>query len=174
VDVHPLDPEAAAAGLPTRLSFHVSTLARGYLDRPAAQAQAFRGGAFCPADLFVHTRGGGWRFAGREDSLVKIRGRWLNLVELEEKLSAGAPGLLEAATVCVPDEDGVDSVVLFYAAQPGESAQVEQVLRERAASLRPHERPRSLHEVLALPRTATGKLLRRKLAEAFVNGAAAA
>ncbi|MEJ8837316.1 AMP-binding protein [Ramlibacter sp. AN1133] len=174
VDVHPLDPEAAIAGLPTRLSFHVSTLARGYLDRPAAQAQSFRGGAFCPADLFVHTQGGGWRFAGREDSLVKIRGRWVNLVELEEKMSAGVAGLLEAAAICVPDEDGVDSVVLFYAARPGEAALAEKALRERAASLRPHERPRSFHEVPALPRTATGKLLRRKLADAFVNGVAAA
>ncbi|HET8747083.1 MAG TPA: AMP-binding protein [Ramlibacter sp.] len=174
VEVHPLDPEAAVAGLPTRLSFHVSTLARGYLDRPAAQAQAFRGGAFCPADLFVHTQGGGWRFAGREDSLVKIRGRWVNLVELEEKLAQGIPGLLEAAVVCVPDEDGVDSVVLFYAAKPGEAAGVEQALRERTCALRPHERPRSFHEIPALPRTATGKLLRRKLADAFVNGVAAA
>ncbi|GAB3663184.1 class I adenylate-forming enzyme family protein [Ramlibacter alkalitolerans] len=174
VEVHPLDPEAAAAGMPTRLSFHVSTLARGYLDRPAAQAQSFRGDAFCPADLFVPTRGGGWRFAGREDSLVKIRGRWVNLVELEEKLAAGVPGVLEAATVCVPDEDGVDSVVLFFAARPGEAARAEEGLRARAASLRPHERPRSFHDVPALPRTATGKLLRRKLADAFVNGVAAA
>jgi acyl-coenzyme A synthetase/AMP-(fatty) acid ligase/rubrerythrin len=174
VEVHPLDPEAAAAGLPTRLGFRVSTVARGYLDRPTAQAQSFRGDAFCPADLFVHTQGGGWRFAGREDSLVKIRGRWVNLVELEDKLGAGAPGLLEAATVCVPDEDGVDSIVLFYAARPGERAQVEKVLQERAASLRPYERPRSLHEVAALPRTATGKLLRRKLADAFREGSAAA
>ena len=174
VEVHPLDPEAAVAGLPTRLSFHVSTVALGYLDRPAAQAQAFRGGAFCPADLFVHTQGGGWRFAGREDSLVKIRGRWVNLVELEEKLAAGIAGLLEAATVCVPDEDGVDSVVLFYAAKAGDAARVEQALRERAAGLRPHERPRSFHEIPALPRTPTGKLLRRRLADAFVNGVAAA
>jgi acyl-coenzyme A synthetase/AMP-(fatty) acid ligase len=172
VEVHPLDPEAAASGLPTRLSFHASTIALGYLDRPAAQAQTFRGGAFCPADLFVHTHGGGWRFAGREDSLVKIRGRWVNLVELEERVAAGTPGLLEAATVCVPDEDGVDSVVLFYAAKPGEGPRVEQALRERAATLRPHERPRSLHEVPVLPRTATGKLLRRKLADAFLNGVA--
>ncbi len=92
VEVHPLDPEAAASGIPTRLRIRVSTLALGYLDRPAAQAETFRDGAFCPADLFLRTEGGGWRFAGREDSLVKIKGRWVNLVELEEKLAAGTPG----------------------------------------------------------------------------------
>jgi acyl-coenzyme A synthetase/AMP-(fatty) acid ligase len=165
VQVQPLDPQAAAAGVPTRLCIRVSTLALGYLDRPAAQAESFRDGAFCPADLFLSTPSGGWRFAGREDSLVKIKGRWVNLVELEEKLGAGAPGLLEAASVCVPDEDGVDSVALFYVARPGERAQVEQVLRERAAALPPYQRPRGLHALDALPRTPTGKLLRRKLAE---------
>ena len=70
VEVQPLDAEAARAGIPTRLCIRVSTLALGYLDRPAAQAESFRDGAFCPADLFLRTAAGGWRFAGREDSLV--------------------------------------------------------------------------------------------------------
>jgi acyl-coenzyme A synthetase/AMP-(fatty) acid ligase/rubrerythrin len=165
VEVHPLDPEAAAAGIPTRLRIRVSTLALGYLDRPAAQAETFRDGAFCPADLFLRTEGGGWRFAGREDSLVKIKGRWVNLVELEELLAAGTPGLLEAGSVCVPDQDGVDSVNLFFVAREGQVAAVERVLRERAAALPPYQRPSALHAIEALPRTPTGKLLRRKLAE---------
>ncbi len=165
VEVHPLDPEAAASGIPTRLRIRVSTLALGYLDRPAAQAETFRDGAFCPADLFLRTEGGGWRFAGREDSLIKIKGRWVNLVELEERLAAGTPGLLEAGGVCVPDQDGVDSVNLFFVAREGQAAEVERVLRERAAALPPYQRPSAMHAIEALPRTPTGKLLRRKLAE---------
>ncbi len=165
VDVQPLDAAAAAAGIPTRLCFRVSTLALGYLDRPAAQAESFRDGAFCPADLFLRTESGGWRFAGREDSLVKIKGRWVNLVELEEKLAAGNPGLLEAASVCVPDQDGVDSVAMFYVARPGQRAAVELLLRERASALPPHQRPGGWHALEALPRTPTGKLLRRRLVD---------
>lgn len=165
VDVQPLDPAAAAAGIPTRLCFRASTLALGYLDRPAAQAESFRDGAFCPADLFIRIEGGGWRFAGREDSLVKIRGRWVNLAELEELLGAGTPGLLEAASVCVPDQDGVDSVALFYVARTGQRAEVEQALRDRAAALPPYQRPARWHSIDVLPRTPTGKLLRRRLAD---------
>jgi acyl-coenzyme A synthetase/AMP-(fatty) acid ligase/rubrerythrin len=165
VEVEPLDAEAARTGVPTRLCIRVSTLALGYLDRPAAQAESFRGGAFCPADLFLRTKGGGWRFAGREDSLVKIKGRWVNLVELEEKLAAETPGLLEAASVCVPDQDGVDSVALFYVPRPGQRVEVERVLREHAAALPPYQRPGGWHSIDALPRTPTGKLLRRRLAE---------
>jgi acyl-coenzyme A synthetase/AMP-(fatty) acid ligase len=170
VDVQPLDAAAAAAGIPTRLCFRVATLALGYLDRPGAQAESFRDGAFCPADLFLRTESGGWRFAGREDSLVKIKGRWVNLVELEESLSTGTPGLLEAALVCVPDPDGVDAIAMFYVARAGERASVEEALRGRAAPLPPYQRPAGWHSLEALPRTPTGKLLRRKLAELLAQG----
>jgi acyl-coenzyme A synthetase/AMP-(fatty) acid ligase/rubrerythrin len=164
VEVQPLDADAAAAGVPTRLCIRVPTLALGYLDRPLAQAESFRGGAFCPADLFVGTESGGWRFAGREDGLVKIMGRWVNLSELEEKLAAAVPGLLEVAAVCVPDADGVQAIALFYVARPQDRRQVEHDLREHASGWPPHQRPGSWHAVDELPRTATGKLLRRTLA----------
>jgi acyl-coenzyme A synthetase/AMP-(fatty) acid ligase/rubrerythrin len=165
VEVHPLDAEAAAASLPTRLRIRASTLALGYLDRPAAQADSFRDGDFCPADLFVRTASGGWRFAGREDSLIKIKGRWVNLVELEERLAAGTPGLLEAAAACVPDADGVDALALFYVAREGENDAVEKTLRDHSLALPGYQRPTRLHAVPMLPRTVTGKLLRRRLAE---------
>ncbi|MCX7891967.1 MAG: AMP-binding protein [Burkholderiales bacterium] len=161
VDVRPL--EDAAAGAPTRLLIRAPTLALGYLDRPQAQAEAFRDGAFCPADLWARDAAGGWRFAGREDSLVKIRGRWVNLIELGERLAAGADGILESAAVCVPDEDGVDAVAFFFVARDPASARA--ALAARAEALPPHQRPRWLHDVPGLPRTPTGKLLRRKLAE---------
>jgi acyl-coenzyme A synthetase/AMP-(fatty) acid ligase/rubrerythrin len=161
VEIRPVEEANLAA--PTRLCIRAATLALGYLDRPQAQAEAFRDGAFCPADLFVRNEAGGWRFAGREDSLVKIRGRWVNLVELEERLSAGATGIAEAAAVCVPDADGVDAVALFFVA--GNEAAADAALRACADTLPHYQRPRWLHAVDVLPRTPTGKLLRRKLQE---------
>ena len=113
------------------------------------------------ADLFARQEGGGWKFAGREDSLVKIHGRWVNLVELEERLSLGAPGIAEAAAVCVPDGDGVDAVAFFYVAR--DAASVGAALQAGASEMPPHQRPRWLHAVETLPRTATGKILRRQL-----------
>jgi acyl-coenzyme A synthetase/AMP-(fatty) acid ligase len=160
-EVEPLDTAAAAAGAPTRLLIRCATLALGYLDQPAAMAESFRDGAYCPADLFVRTPGGGWRFAGREDALVKIRGRWVNLVELEQRLASDLPGLREAAAVCVPDADGVDSIALFFAGD--DAGTLRSALRERIAALPPHQRPAVLHAIESLPRTPTGKLLRRRL-----------
>lgn len=161
VEVQPLD--AVPDGTPSRLCIRAPTLALGYLDRPQAQAENFRDGAFCPADLFAREFGGGWRFAGREDSLVKIHGRWVNLVELEERLAASTPGLREAAAVLVPDADGVDAVAFFFTA--ADEAATRSALQARADALPPHQRPRWWHAVETLPRGPTGKLLRRRLRE---------
>jgi len=159
VQVQPLEP--VPRGVPTRLLIRAPTLAAGYLDRPQAQAETFRDGAFCPADLWERTEADGWRFAGREDSLVKIRGRWVNLVALGEQLGAQVPGLVEGAAVCVPDHDGVDSIAYFYVTD--RDAPVRAALHQRAEALPPYQRPRWLHPLQALPRGATGKLLRRQL-----------
>jgi acyl-coenzyme A synthetase/AMP-(fatty) acid ligase/rubrerythrin len=164
-EIEALDPAAAAAGGPTRLLVRSAMQALGYLDRPAAQAESFRDGRFCPADLFVRSPGGGWRFAGREDSLIKIKGRWVNLAELEEQLGAGLPGLREAAAVCVPDADGVEAVTFFFAAAPAEEAALRAALAERIGALPHYQRPAQVERVDALPRTPTGKLLRRRLRE---------
>lgn len=162
VEVTPV--RAQDRGAPTRLRIRAPTQALGYWMRPDADALYFRDGVFCPADLFRPMEGGAWHFAGREDSLVKIRGRWVDLIALEERLALASPGISEAAAVSVTDGDGVAEVAFFYALKPGAPADAGAALQALAAALPPYQRPRSLHAVQSLPRTATGKLLRRRLA----------
>ena len=151
---------------PTRILIRAPTLSLGYFRRPDAQAEHFRDGAFCPADLFVAREAGRWRFGGREDALVKISGRWVNLVELEERLAAASNAIVEAAAVAVADTDGIGVIAFFYALRdPAAEAAVVAAIEVCAESLPPHQRPHWLCAVPALPRTATGKLLRRNLQE---------
>ncbi len=153
-------------GAPTRILIEAPTLSLGYFERPDAQADNFRDGAFCPADLFERSPRGAWRFGGREDSLVKIRGRWVNLIELEERLVAGCAGIAEAAAVAAPDGDGVGAIAFYYVRKADAPAEtVTGILKACSDALSPHQRPQWLRAVPALPRTATGKLLRRKLLE---------
>jgi acyl-coenzyme A synthetase/AMP-(fatty) acid ligase/rubrerythrin len=172
VDVAALDEHAApslsaaaASEGPRRIVIRGSTVALGYWNRPDVQAEHFRDGAFAPSDLFEHAKDGSWRFAGRDDTLVKVFGRWVDLVELEQHIAVVCPGIAEAAAVAVPDADGVDAVALFFVAQPGAPVLDEATLREHADRLPPYQRPRWLRPVDELPRTATGKILRRKLRE---------
>lgn len=160
VAVQALDPHAAP---PMRVRIHTPGLALGYWNRPDADAENFRDGAFCPADLFERGGAGSWRFSGREDSLVKIAGRWVNLIELEQRLAASCPSISEAAAVSATDADGVAAVALFYVLKGGAPIDGDAGLRTCIEALSPHQRPRWLRPLDALPRTATGKLLRRKL-----------
>jgi acyl-coenzyme A synthetase/AMP-(fatty) acid ligase/rubrerythrin len=166
IDVRSLDEANAsmpAAATPGRILVRGSTVALGYWNRPDAQAEHFRDGGFSPSDLFERVDGGGWRFAGREDSLVKVHGRWVDLVDLEQRIALACPGIAEAAAVTVPDADGIEGVALFFVAQPNAPMPDAATLREHADRLPPHQRPRWLHPVEALPRTPTGKLVRRRL-----------
>jgi benzoate-CoA ligase len=165
VEVDALAGRAPASAGPGRIVIRGSTVALGYWNRPDVQAEHFRNGAFVPSDLFERVEGGGWRFAGRDDSLVKVYGRWVDLVDLEQRIALACPAIAEAAAVTVPDADGVDAVALFFVAQPGAPMLDAVTLREHADRLPPYQRPRWLHAVPSLPRTATGKLMRRRLQE---------
>lgn len=155
----------ASDDAPSRVMIRAPTLALGYFNRPTAQQDAFRDGAYSPADLFQFDAASGWRFAGREDSLIKVRGRWVDLVELEEKLLGACPGLAEAAAVAVTDAQGVTEIAFAYVAHASQRCGMRAVLGALIDALPAHRRPRWIHELPALPRTPTGKLMRRALRE---------
>ncbi|HET9764600.1 MAG TPA: hypothetical protein VFR50_13860, partial [Casimicrobiaceae bacterium] len=73
------------------------------------------------------------------------------------------PSISEAAAVSATDADGVAAVALFYVLKGGAPIDGDAGLRTCIEALSPHQRPRWLRPLDALPRTATGKLLRRKL-----------
>ncbi len=160
--------ESEAHG-PTRVRIEGPMVALGYWNRPDAQAEHFRDGAFVPGDLFEPAEAHTWRFAGREDSLVKINGRWVDLVALEERLGLTCFGIREGAVVAAPDADGVAAIAFYYAPKTEVEGCATECLQRTIAALPHYQRPRWVRSIPALPRTATGKLLRRKLLELHVT-----
>ena len=71
----------AEAGL-ARLTLRAPTVALGYWKRDADERAAFGPDGFTPGDRFPPA-GDGWRYAGRADALVKVRGRWVSLPDVE-------------------------------------------------------------------------------------------
>ena len=106
------------------------------------------------------TAGGGWRFAGREDTLPEDQGRWVSLNDLEERLGSGNAGLVEGAAVRVADADGIDALAYFFVAREGEQDAVEQALRERMETLRTTSARAGCTRWRPFPRTATGEEMR--------------
>ena len=100
----------------------------------------------------------------RIDNVIVDSDRSLfDLVDLEQQIALMCPGIAEAAAIAAPDADGVDAVALFFVAQPDAPVLDAATLREHADRLPPYQRPRWLHPIEALPRTPTGKLVRRRL-----------
>lgn len=88
---------------------------------------------------------------GRLDSQVSVGGLKVDLSEVEQEL-AGLPGV--AAAVVLYDS----AITAYVALTDGTTA--DDVERELAVRLAAYKRPRVLHVLGALPRTATGKLVR--------------
>lgn len=95
---------------------------------------------------------------GRADDMVVIGGENVYPVEVEEVLEA-LPGVAEAAVVGVPDEEFGQVLVAFVAGEVS-SEELEAACRAELAS---YKVPRRFELVAALPRTATGKVLKREL-----------
>jgi 3-hydroxybenzoate/4-hydroxybenzoate---CoA ligase len=139
-------------------------LASGYANRPAAMREQFVDGWFCSRDLFVRDAEGFYSHLGRSDEFIKVAGQWVQPAEVEEVVSA-LPVIEEAACVAVHDTDGFERLALFVAARGSAEGAQSAAERECEARLPRHKRPKWIHAVEQIPRTATGKVQRYKLRE---------
>ncbi|MFT2019755.1 class I adenylate-forming enzyme family protein [Streptomyces sp. 796.1] len=102
---------------------------------------------------------------GRLDSQVSIGGLKVDLSEVEASISA-VPGVTEAVVV---HGTGIEAFVTVR-----EQSAFDTLADSLAARLAPYKRPRTLHHLPELPRTATGKPVRNaEVLRAAVRSAAA-
>jgi long-chain acyl-CoA synthetase len=96
--------------------------------------------------------------------MIKYKGFSIAPAELESLLVAH-PAVLDAAVIGVPNEEAGEAPKGFVVVRPGWDVTVEELLvfvNERVAGYK------KLHEVefvAAIPKTASGKILRRELKE---------
>lgn len=137
----------------------------GYFERPEATAARYRGEWFLTGDLGRQDADGYLWFESRTDDVIKSSGYRIGPGEIEAALMAH-PAVALCAVVGEPDElrgqVPVAHVVVRtgFAAGDELAAQLQHLVRTRLAA---HEVPRRVHFVEDLPRTATGKIMRRAL-----------
>jgi len=134
----------------------------GYWQQAAKTREAFRGEWYVSGDMIVKDPEGVFRYCGRGDDMLKVKGKWLSPKEVENcLLEHEAVG--EAAVVGVRNPEGlVRPVAWVIPKQP--SADLSDTLREHVASrLASYKAPAIVYVVDELPRTHLGKVDRGEL-----------
>jgi acyl-CoA synthetase (AMP-forming)/AMP-acid ligase II len=162
-----LDPDTgrdARPGEPGELCVRGPQVMAGYLGRPEATAQMLgAGGWLRTGDLGRVDPGGHLFIVDRLKELIKVNAIQVAPAELEAVL-AGHPQVADAAVVPRPDERTGEAPVAFVVARG--SLEPGQLIAWVAARVAPHERIRAVRLVREIPRTPSGKILRRLLVEA--------
>ncbi len=150
--------------LPQRIWLRAATIALGYWRRPQAQNDGFQDGWYSPGDMFLRRADGRLEFAGRTDDMLKISGRWVSTLWVEQALTAAAgDSIAQLACVGVLAPDGLTALSLLVVAAPQQQPLAAQCIQAGIDALPTHRRPRWVHWVESLPLTATGKLQRAHL-----------
>ena len=134
----------------------------GYWDKPEATAEAFHDGWFLTGDIAMMDPAGWIYLVDRKKDMIVCSGFKVWPREVEDVLYQH-PAVKEAAVVGVPDDYRGETVRAFIALRDGLSATPEEVMafcKERMAA---YKYPRQVVIVPEIPKTATGKFLRREL-----------
>jgi benzoate-CoA ligase family protein len=153
------DAEVTTADTPGYLHVRGPSIATGYWSRTEATQTAFRGDWLRTGDVYTCSEDGHYTFLGRNSDMIKAGGIWVSPAEVESVLIEH-PDVLEAAVVGARNADGLEMTVAFLVARGGRTIAVASIdghCRERMAA---YKRPRQVHIVDELPKTATGKIQR--------------
>ncbi|MCC3313617.1 acyl-CoA synthetase [Nocardia africana] len=144
----------------------------GYWHKPEATAAALREGWFYSGDLARCDEDGYYEIVDRKKDMVITGGENVYPAEVEQVLYRH-PAVAEATVIGTPDPkwgEAVTAVIVRKPGHPVEAADLITWTRERLAHFKC---PRVVEFVEALPRNATGKVLKRELRARWVEGGAA-
>ncbi len=134
----------------------------GYWNKPDESAHAIKGGWLATGDIGFMDEHGWFYLVDRKKDMINASGYKVWPREVEDVLYQH-PAVSEAAVVGVPDEYRGESVKAFVSLKPGQStdeAELKRFCKERMAA---YKYPRAIEIVAELPKTTTGKILRREL-----------
>ena len=111
---------------------------------------------------------GHWFLHGRADESMKVAGRKMGPAEIEEAMMQHA-GVAEAAVIGVPDEVKGEAIVGYAVAKAGCVVDPAAVCATVAEVMGPAFRPREVILVAELPKTQSGKIVRRLIRQKYLG-----
>ncbi|MET9887220.1 AMP-binding protein [Streptomyces sp. NPDC006430] len=134
----------------------------GYWGLPADTAKAFPDGELRTGDVGFMDADGWLYVVDRKKDMINASGFKVWPREVEDVLYTH-PAVREAAVVGVPDPYRGESVKAYVSLRPGASAQPQELSAYCAARIAAYKYPRQVEVLPVLPKTTSGKILRREL-----------
>jgi long-chain acyl-CoA synthetase len=135
---------------------------RGYWEKPEETAHAIPGGDLHTGDVGFMDADGWYYVVDRKKDMINAAGYKVWPREVEDVLYMHS-SVREAAVIGIPDEYRGETVKAFVSLRPGEDVSEQELIafcKERMAA---YKYPRYVELVDELPKTVTGKILRREL-----------
>ncbi len=154
-----------AAGEPGELVMRGPQFMRGYWKEPKATAAVLRDGWYWSGDIVTRDSEGFYRVVDRRKEMIKYKGFPVAPAEVEAVLLEH-PAVRECGVVGRPDAAAGEIPVAFVALRDGfvNCRKMEDELCAFVADRLTHyKQPREVHFVEVVPKTASGKILRREL-----------
>ena len=156
-----------APGVEGELALRVGwpSMFRGYLDNEARYRRCFADGWYLSGDLAKRDADGAYWFVGRADDVIKSAGHLIGPFEVESVLMEH-PAVAEAGVIGKPDPVVGEVVKAFVSLrsgrEPGEALRME-LLAHARTRLGASVAPKEIAFLPVLPRTRSGKIMRRLL-----------
>ncbi len=136
----------------------------GYYKKPEETAKALKDGWFYTGDIGCFDEDGYLKITDRKKDMIIAGGYNIYPVEVDGVLF-DHPKILEACTIGVKDEYRGETVKAFVVAKQGETLTQDDVIEFCRKNLAAYKVPKIVEFIDELPKTAVGKVLRRKLKE---------
>jgi len=139
---------------------------KGYWKNPEETAATFVGDWLKTGDLARMDERGYFYIEGRTKDMIKYKGYKVMPKEIEEKLYEH-PAILEVGVISAPDPNIGETIKAYVALKPEYQGKISErdIIEWSKERMAAYKYPRLVEFVTILPRTAVGKIFRRKLRE---------
>jgi acetyl-CoA synthetase len=138
---------------------------RGYLNNEAGYRAKFKNGWYLCGDRASIDSDGYFWFVGRDDDVINTGGHLVGPFEIESALLEH-PAVAESAAVAKPDPVNMEVVKAFVTLKPGYQPSDDldlEIMNHIRKRLSPLAMPQEIEFVDSLPKTRSGKIVRRVL-----------
>jgi acetyl-CoA synthetase len=149
-------------------------MTRGFWNDPDRYLEAYWSrlpGTWVHGDWAVIDEDGYWYIQGRSDDTLKVAGKRVGPAEVESA-AVGHPAVVEAAAVGLPHEVKGETIAVFCVLRKGVEADPQllaEISSRVTAELGKALKPELVLAIPALPKTRSGKVMRRVVRAAFLG-----